>query len=163
MITDMNTTTPKETLLVIDDIPEHVTFLVEFLTKAGFQVLMAQDGEQGIQKAEEAHPDLILLDVLMLGMDGFEVCRRLKSQENTKDIPVIFMTALAEIVNIVKGFELGAADYITKPFQSVEALARIKTHLTLRKQQQQLAKQNQQLQQEIAVRKQAETALQERE
>ncbi len=159
----MNTTTAKDTLLVIDDIPEHVTFLVEFLTKAGFQVLMAQDGEQGIQKAEEAHPDLILLDVLMLGMDGFEVCRRLKSQENTKDIPVIFMTALAEIVNIVKGFELGAADYITKPFQSVEALARIKTHLTLRKQQQQLAKQNQQLQQEIAVRKQAETALQERE
>jgi PAS domain S-box-containing protein len=159
----MNTTTPKETLLVIDDIPGHVTFLVEFLMRTGFQVLMAQDGEQGLQLAEEAHPDLILLDVLMPGMDGFEVCQRLKSQQNTKAIPVIFMTALTDTVNQVKGFELGAADYLTKPFQLAEVLARIKTHLTLRKQQQQLANQNQQLQQEIAVRKQAETARQERE
>jgi PAS domain S-box-containing protein len=158
----MNTTTPKDTLLIIDDIPGHVTFLVEFLMRTGFQVLKAQDGEQGLQLAEEAHPDLILLDVLMSGMDGFEVCRRLKSQQNTKAIPVIFMTALTDTVNQVKGFELGAADYLTKPFQLAEALARIKTHLTLRKQQQQLAKQNQQLQQEIAVRKQAETARQER-
>ncbi len=156
----MNKTTLSEgTVLIIDDTPYNVNPLLEFLTTVGFKVLIAEDGLSGIETAEFAQPNLILLDVMMPDMDGFEVCQHLKSQEQTQDIPIIFMTALDETVNKVKGFELGAVDYLTKPFQLQELLARINAHLTLRKLQQQLANQNQQLQQEIAERKQTEAAL----
>ncbi|OQY56282.1 MAG: hypothetical protein B6247_04590 [Candidatus Parabeggiatoa sp. nov. 2] len=153
------TTLPKDTVLIIDDTPDNVNPLLEFLRTVGFKVLIAEDGLSGIETAEFAQPNLILLDVMMPDMDGFEVCQHLKSQEQTQDIPIIFMTALYETVNKVKGFELGAVDYLTKPFQLQELLARINAHLTLRKLQQQLANQNQQLQQEIAERKQTEAAL----
>jgi signal transduction histidine kinase len=149
----MNHTTPlKDTLLVVDDIPDNLKILLDFLTQAGFNVLIAQDGEEGIQAAEYAHPDLILLDVMMPGINGFEVCEQLKYQEETKEIPIIFMTALTDIVDKVKGFELGAADYITKPIQHEEVLARVTTHLNLCKLQQQM-------QDEINRRKEAEISL----
>lgn len=159
-----DTTTFKDSILVIDDTPNNLKLLFDVLTSARFQVFIATDGKRGIQKAQYAQPDLILLDILMPDVDGFEVCQQLKSKEKTRDIPVIFMTALNDTTNIVNGFKLGASDYLTKPFRTEEVVARINTHLTLRKQQQQkLFKQNQRLQQEIIVRQQIEEKLKERE
>ncbi len=128
----------QDTLLIVDDIPANVSVLLEFLTEAGFKVLVAKEGKAALRKTEQAKPDLILLDIMMPGMDGFEVCRILKSQEETQSIPVIFMTALADTVDKVKGFQLGAADYITKPFQQEEVLARVNNHLKISKLQKQL-------------------------
>lgn len=128
----------KDTLLIVDDIPANVSVLYKFLSQEGFKVLVAQDGKSAIQRAEYGNPDLILLDVMMPGMDGFEACRILKSQESTREIPIIFMTALADTVDKVKGFSLGASDYITKPFQHEEVLARVTNHLNFRKLQKQL-------------------------
>ncbi|RKZ72265.1 MAG: hybrid sensor histidine kinase/response regulator [Gammaproteobacteria bacterium] len=119
----------KGTLLIVDDTPANVSVLYNFLTEKGFKVLVTQEGKRAIQKAKYAKPDLILLDVLMQGMDGFETCQILKSDEETKDIPIIFMTALSDTVDKVKGFKLGAADYITKPFEQEEVLARVVTQL----------------------------------
>lgn len=144
----MNSTAQnKDTLLIVDDMPDNVTLLRRFLTEAGFRTLVANNGEMGIRTAEYAKPDLILLDVMMPGIDGFEVCRVLKSQSPTKEIPIIFMTALNDTVDKVKGFQLGAEDYITKPIQHEEVLARITTHIKLRKQQTQIQQQNDILQQ----------------
>jgi signal transduction histidine kinase len=156
----MVTSSPQDTLLIIDDMPENVMVLLHFLTNKGFTVLVAQDGEEGIETAEYTTPDLILLDVMMPGIDGFEVCDKLKSSDKLKDIPIIFMTALSDTVDKVKGFSLGAADYITKPIQQEEVLARIRTHIKLRKLQLQLQEQNQYLQEEISFRKQIEEYLQ---
>src|SRR4028119_4494 len=122
----------KGVIVIVDDKPTNLGVLFDFLTDSGFRVLVAQDGESAIQKVEYAHPDLILLDVMMPGIDGFETCRRLKANESTKDIPVIFMTALSETVDKVRGLNLGAVDYITKPLQHEEILARVKIHLSLR-------------------------------
>jgi diguanylate cyclase (GGDEF)-like protein/PAS domain S-box-containing protein len=133
------------TILIVDDIPANLAVAVDYLEANKFQVMVAQDGEEGIERAQLIHPDLILLDVMMPGIDGFETCRRLKMDVNTRDIPVIFMTALADTSNKVAGFAAGAVDYISKPFQVEELLARIKTHLALRAAQQQLATQNMQL------------------
>jgi PAS domain S-box-containing protein len=120
------------TILIIDDEPANLGVMSDYLEGFGFRALVARDGESGLERAQHAWPDLILLDVSMPGMDGFEACRRLKADENTKDIPVIFMTALAETEHKIKGFQLGAVDYVTKPFQAEELLARITTHLHLR-------------------------------
>lgn len=135
----------KDTILIVDDVPNNVRLLLTFLSRAGFEVLIAQDGKDGIETAEYAHPDLILLDVMMPGIDGFEVCRQLKSQPQTQDIPIIFMTALTETIDKMRGFQVGAEDYITKPFHHEEVLARISTHLKLRKQAIELQKRNQEL------------------
>jgi signal transduction histidine kinase len=150
-----------ETILIIDDMPFEVKLLSIFLNKMGFKVLTAYTGKKGIQAAEVAEPDLILLDVVMPQIDGFEVCQQLKKHPKTQDIPIIFMTAHStDIDDKIKGFELGAADYITKPFEHQDVLARINTHLKLHHLQQQLRLQNQQLRDEINRRKQAEQALQ---
>lgn len=136
----------KDTLLIVDDTLDSVQALYDFLIETGFEVLTAEDGEEGINVVELVQPDLILLDVLMPpGIDGFKVCQYLKSQKNLKEIPVIFMTALTDVVDKVKGFKLGAADYITKPFQQEEVLARINAHLTIRKQHQQLQQHHEEL------------------
>jgi signal transduction histidine kinase len=148
-----------DTVLVIDDQPDNVKLLLDFLSKKGFKMLVAHDGKEGIRMAELTQPDLILLDVTMPEMDGFEVCQALKNHEKTQGIPVIFMTARTEIVDKLKGFEVGAADYITKPFQFEEVLARVTSHLKLRKLQTQLLQKNQQLQEEITHRKQVEMSL----
>ncbi len=146
------TTNTPDTLLLVDDTPTNIGVLFEYLTQNGFKVLVAQDGESALEQLQFSRPDLILLDVLMPGIDGFETCRRLKAQPATKDIPVIFMTALAETVDKVRGFEVGAVDYITKPIQHEELLARVTAHLTIRKLQASLIQQNEALQREIAER-----------
>jgi len=138
----------KGTLLIVDDMPANISVLFEFLSEEGFRVLVAQDGKRAIQKAEYVKPDLILLDVMMPGMDGFETCRILKSQQDTKNIPIIFMTALADTLDKVKGFSLGAADYITKPIQHEEVLARVNTQLRFCQLQKQLIEQNKELQEQ---------------
>ncbi|MHB2007561.1 MAG: putative bifunctional diguanylate cyclase/phosphodiesterase [Acidobacteriaceae bacterium] len=134
--------TNGRTILIVDDTPANLAVAVDYLQDNKFQVLVAQDGEEGIERAEFVHPDLILLDAMMPGIDGFETCRRLKLNESTRDIPVIFMTALADASDKVAAFSAGAVDFVSKPFQVVELLARITTHLTLRASQKQLVTQN---------------------
>ena len=146
----------KESVLIVDDTPTNLEVLSDCFSHYGFEILVAEDGESAIEKVEYAQPDIILLDVLMPGIDGFETCRRLKANALTQDIPVIFMTALADTVDKVRGFQLGAVDYITKPIQYKEVLARVNTHLTIRKLTKRLHEQNAHLQQEICDRKQAE-------
>ncbi len=133
------------TILIVDDIPANLAVAVDYLEDHSFKVIVAQDGEECLERAQLVLPDLILLDVMMPGMDGFETCRRLKTIQSTLEIPVIFMTALADTRDKVMGFAAGAVDYVSKPFQVEELLARIKTHLTLRAVQQQLATQNEEL------------------
>ncbi|WP_069471013.1 sensor histidine kinase [Candidatus Marithrix sp. Canyon 246] len=128
----------QSTILIVDDVPENISTLFHFLDINNFEVLVARDGESALELIEYQRPDLILLDVMMPGIDGFETCRRLKTNSNTKEIPVIFMTALSDTLDKVKGFEIGAVDYITKPIQQEEALARINTHVTIYKLKQQL-------------------------
>jgi two-component system, NtrC family, sensor kinase len=127
-----------DSILIVDDIPANLRVLFELLTQANFKVSVAKDGESGLEIAKEAAPDLILLDIMMPGMDGFETCRQLKEDPITQEIPVIFMTALSDVADKVKGFQVGAVDYITKPIEREETLARINVHLTLRKAQRKL-------------------------
>ena len=152
----------KGTLLVVDDTPENVSVLLEFLSSVGFKVLASQSGQRGIRTADYALPDLILLDVMMPDLDGFEVCEKLKANKKTQDIPIIFMTALSDTNSKVKGFKAGAADYITKPIQQDELLARVNTHLQIRKQQQQIQTQNEQLQQRTFQLEERTTELEKR-
>ncbi|MBD2605521.1 hybrid sensor histidine kinase/response regulator [Scytonema hofmannii FACHB-248] len=118
-------------ILLVDDNPNNLKVLAEAIQRHGWKALMATDGESAIEQAEYAHPDLILLDVMMPSIDGFETCRRLKANSITQNIPVIFMTALSDALDKVKGLEIGAVDYITKPFQQEEVIARLKLHLKL--------------------------------
>jgi signal transduction histidine kinase len=122
---------PRNTILVVDDNPTNLGVAVNSLEDQGFSVLIARDGESGIKRAKYAHPDLILLDILMPGIDGFETCVQLKNNPETKSIPIIFMTALSNPEDKVKGFEVGAVDYVTKPIQVEEVIARVNLHLNL--------------------------------
>ena len=133
-------------ILIADDTPEHLTVLRQMLAEQNYMVRPALNGEIAIKAANESPPDLILLDIRMPGMDGYEVCQQLKSEEKTRKIPVIFISALNELDDKVKAFSLGGVDYITKPFQTEEVLARIKTHLKLRNLQKKLEDKNAQLQ-----------------
>ncbi|MFB2939494.1 response regulator [Aerosakkonemataceae cyanobacterium BLCC-F154] len=150
----------KNTILIVDDNPTNLGVIFNVLDEAGLEVLVAQDGESALQKVEYVTPDLILLDIMMPGIDGFETCSRLKSNPSTSDIPVIFMTALGNTEQKVKGLSLGAVDYITKPFQKEEVLARIKVQLDLRNLTQSLANKNQLLQEKIAEKTALENTLQ---
>ena len=147
-------------ILVVDDNPNNLAVIVDYLEESGLNILVSQDGESSLKRAKYAKPGIILLDVLMPGLDGYETCRRLKQEPVTKDIPVIFMTALSSTDDKVKGFEVGAVDYVTKPIQPEEVLARIKLHLQLRFMNQTLARQNDLLSTEIEQRKMVETRLQ---
>ena len=118
-------------VLLVDDNPNNLKVLSEAIQRCGWKALMATDGESAIRQTEYAHPDLILLDVMMPGLDGFETCRRLKANPLTYNTPVIFMTALCDPTDKVKGLEIGAVDYITKPFQHEEVIARLKLHLKI--------------------------------
>lgn len=119
----MSEITAKQTILMVDDGPANLGVLFDLLRGAGFAVRVAEDGASAIQQIEYARPDLILLDVQMPGIDGFETCRRIKTQPTSREIPVIFMTAARDTADKVKGFQLGAVDYITKPFEHEEVLA----------------------------------------
>jgi PAS domain S-box-containing protein len=152
-------TLQEKKILIVDDNTTNLQILASFLQRAQFEVLMAKNGKDAILQTQNAKPDLILLDVMMPGLDGFETCCRLKADEETKDIPIIFMTALADTSHKVKGFETGAVDYITKPVEMPEMLARVNTHLTIRHLQSRLLQQNETLKQEIIKRQQAEEEL----
>ena len=129
-------------ILIVDDDASNLHLLTNYLTGLGFKVLPLKNGEQIFHLLERRRPELILLDILMPGIDGYEICRRLKSSPQTQDIPVIFMSALNDTIDKLKGFQLGAVDYIAKPLQLEEVSARIQTHLTLRHLQRRLQEQN---------------------
>lgn len=135
----------KETILIVDDNPTNLGVLFEALDQIGFKVLIAESGEKALKTVNLHQPDLIILDIIMPMIDGFETCRRLKKKKNLADVPIIFMTALSDTKNKVKGFASGGVDYITKPFHKEEVLARVKTHLMIRQQQYQLAEQKKKL------------------
>lgn len=116
--------------MIVDDTPANLAFLSDALDDAGYEVLVALSGLTALRQLERVQPDLILLDAVMPGLDGFETCERLKSRRETAGIPVIFMTALCETENIVRGFDQGAVDYLTKPVRKEEVLARISTHIS---------------------------------
>lgn len=145
-------TTVKGKILIVDDTPTNIGVILSYLRDQGFKMLVAEDGESAIEQVAFIKPDLILMDVMMPGLNGFETCARLKADADTKDIPIIFMSALNETVDKVKGFQIGAVDYITKPFQQEEVLARIKTHLKLEKLQKTLKTTNASLEQRIRER-----------
>lgn len=119
----------SDVVLVVDDVPENLSVLHDVLDEAGYRVLVATDGETAIQRARQGAPQVILLDAMMPEMDGFEVCRRLRSDLSTQQIPVIFMTGLTETEHVVAAFDAGGTDYVTKPIKPLEVLARIVSHL----------------------------------
>jgi len=157
---DAPPTLDKPTILVVDDTPDNLA-LMQTLLKDLYKVKGANNGERGLKIAASGHPpDLILLDIMMPGIDGYEVCRRLKADAATRDIPVIFLTAKAEVEDEQLGFELGAVDYITKPISPPLVLARVKTHLTLKASADFLRDQNAFLEQEVARRTREVMAIQ---
>ncbi|NEQ42946.1 MAG: response regulator [Leptolyngbya sp. SIOISBB] len=137
----MKDSTPTGLILVVDDTPANLTVMSEALTDAGYDVAAALSGDRALKQIQHRLPDLILLDIQMPGIDGFETCCQLKANPDAADIPVIFMTALSDAASKVKAFDLGAVDYVTKPFQEAEVLARVSTHLKLRQLTQSLEQQ----------------------
>ncbi len=140
-------------ILIVDDNPANLRIVVDYLQSYGFGIRVARSGETALKRVQYSRPDIILLDILMPDMDGLETCRRLKAGETTKDIPVIFMTALTGVEDKVKGFEVGAVDYVTKPLHQEEVLARIKTHLRLQDLTLSLQEKNKQLEMSSRVEK----------
>jgi putative two-component system response regulator len=138
-------------VLLVDDTPTNLDILVETLGE-DYDLAAATDGPSALELILSQPPDLILLDVMMPGMDGYEVCRRLKAEAETADIPVIFLTALAESADKARGFAAGAVDYVTKPFDPIEIKARVRTHLSLRLARQELARQNEMLEAKVRER-----------
>ena len=144
---NQNQTDPtREKILIVDDIPENLNVLRQSLEAAGYDLLFASSGEVALKIAARATPHLILLDIMMPGIDGFETCRRLKAGKTTQDIPVIFITAKDETESLVEGFRVGGVDYVTKPFQHEEVRVRVRTHLTIKRLQDGLRKANNQIQ-----------------
>lgn len=129
-------------ILIVDDTPRNIQVLGTVLHGQDYQIAVSSNGTDAIERAKKIIPDLILLDIMMPGMDGFEVCLKLKQVPETKDIPVIFLTAKRETEDVVKGFECGAVDYITKPFNPVELFARVKNHINLKKSEEIIARQS---------------------
>ena len=150
----------KGNILVVDDMHANLHLLTNILTQAGYTVRPVPDGKLALASIKVALPDLILLDIMMPGMSGYEICERLKHDETTHDIPVIFISALQEVFDKVKAFKLGGVDFITKPFHAEEVVARVSTHITLRRLQRTLETQNTQLQAEIQEHAHTEEALQ---
>ena len=161
--------TEKGTILIVDDSPENLKLLTDTLTPEGYRVISASSGEQALAAVAARPPELVLLDIRMPDMDGFEVYRRLKSRVESRDLPVILLSAITEMVRRVEGLKLGAVDFISKPFQIEELLARVQTQLELRRLRVQLEQQaagllraNDQLQLEMAERTRTEQALREK-
>jgi DNA-binding NtrC family response regulator len=167
----MDSPNPKpvspERLLLVDDTPANLSVLAATLEPQGFEILAVSDGTTALRVAERAQPDLIILDIIMPEMDGFETCRRLKQIEATKDIPVIFITARGEMEHIVAGFAAGGVDYVVKPFEAAEVISRVNTHLRLSRLRRELLEKNRALEArtaeltaEMEKRRQVESALQ---
>jgi DNA-binding response OmpR family regulator len=119
-------------ILVVDDNQDNLKVVSSLLKERGYKIALALDGYSALKVLENENIDLILLDIMMPGMDGFEVCRRLKENEKLKEIPIVFLTAVADTEDIVEGFRLGGVDYVTKPFRMEELLARVNTHIQLK-------------------------------
>jgi len=141
-VTPPVTALPKSRVLVVDDISQNLQVVGTMLRNVGYHVTPATNGAQALERAQSRPPDLILLDLMMPDMDGLEVCRRLKADPSTHEIPVIFLTASNEMEHLVRGFEEGAVDYVTKPFNAPELLARVRTHLELKHARQRLREMN---------------------
>jgi len=144
---------PKEieSLLLVDDNPTNLQVLYQTLETTGCKLLVAKNGETALSIAQKASPDLILLDIMMPGIDGFEVCRRLKADPATAAIPVIFLSALTDTKDKVQGFQLGAVDYVSKPFQPDEVIARVNTHLTIHRLKREVEKKKDALENELEI------------
>lgn len=136
----MSAKTPTAVVLIVDDLPENLSMLHDALDEAGYKVLVATNGESALARARQAVPDVILLDAVMPGIDGFEVARRLKADFSTQHIPIVFMTGLTETEHVVAAFEAGSADYVAKPVRPPEVLARIAAHLRTARRLQEAAK-----------------------
>lgn len=150
---------PKGTILIVDDVVENLRFLSEVLTKGGYKVRSVTNGGMALKTVASNQPDIILLDIKMPGMDGYQVCEALKSSEGTSEIPVIFLSALDEEMDKVKGFQVGGVDYIIKPFHPKEIIARIETHLTIQQQKYQLRQQIEKHQQTAEILYQSRSLL----
>lgn len=142
----MSSENPSATVLIVDDTPANLAVVVESLESHGLRVVVAQRAQEALQRADYVQPDLILLDVMIPDLDGFEICRRLKAGSSTRNIPVIFMTSLTSVDDKVTGFAVGGVDYVTKPLHVEEVWSRVNTHLSLRAMQRELEKRNAQLQ-----------------
>lgn len=149
----------KANILVVDDKPDNLRLLSAMLAQLGYEVRKVINGQTALKTAQAAPPDLILLDIMMPDMNGYEVCQHLKASVQTRDVPVIFISALDEVLDKVKAFAVGGVDYITKPFSEEEVFARVENNLTIRRLQKQLGEQNARLQQEICYRQKAEEKL----
>lgn len=123
----------KTLLLLVDDNPHNLQVLGNIVEEEGYEAAVAMDGKEALEFLKKDKPELILLDIMMPVMDGYEACELIKANELTQDIPIIFLTAKAETGDIVRGFQLGAVDYVTKPFRAAELLARVKTHIQLKR------------------------------
>ncbi|MCP4402678.1 MAG: diguanylate cyclase [bacterium] len=157
-----NNTKTQNSILIVDDFRDNLRLLSRLLTEAGYLVRPIADGKLVISSARATPPDLILLDIMMPDMDGYEVCDALKSDDALRDIPVIFISALDGVFDKVKAFSAGGVDFITKPFQPAEVLARVKTHITLKNLQNTLIENNRRLTSEIVERKRIEEAMRQR-
>ena len=156
-MSDYPPTPARADILIVDDTPANLRLLAGILAEQGYKIRPASNGQMALLAAQAQPPDLVLLDIMMPEMDGYQVCRMLKANERTRDIPVIFISALDETLDKVTAFLIGGVDYITKPFQVEEVLARVETHLTiarlhreLQHKNQELARQNLELQQRNA-------------
>ena len=142
----------QRSILVVDDTPANIGFLLETLSQAGYRVRVAPDGESALEQAQYAAPDLVLLDVMMPGIDGFETCRRMRKLARLAQTPIIFMTALSDAQDKVRAFGAGADDYVTKPFQQEEVLARVRCHLARRELEAKLEEANRELENRVTAR-----------
>ena len=149
------------TLLLVDDVPENLDLLIDTLRGAGHEIRVAESGERALKQLPHINPDLVLLDVMLPGLSGFETCRRLKADPRWRDVPVLFVTALTDVAEKVRGFEAGGIDYLTKPFHPQEALARVTAHLQLAALRRELERKNAELAEENAFRLETERQLQE--
>ena len=128
----------KETILIVDDTPINLQVLVGFMAGCGYQTLIAEDGLAALEQLDHTRPELVLLDVAMPEMDGFETCRRIKERPEMRDVPILFLTARTEMSDKLKGFDSGGVDYITKPIHKEEVIARVEAHLTIQRQRREL-------------------------
>lgn len=142
---------PKANILIVDDLIENLRFLTDILTKQGYKIRSVTNGNMALRTVRNNPPDVILLDIKMPDIDGYQVCSTLKTDEETSDIPIIFLSALNEVFDKVKAFQVGGVDYITKPFQPEEVIARIQTHLTIQQQKHQLRQEIEQHQQTAEI------------
>src|SRR4051812_3814174 len=162
-VTAPSSSTPvaPATVLLVDDVPENLDLLIDTLRGAGHEIRVAESGERALKQLPHVNPDLVLLDVMLPGIDGFETCRRIKAEPRWRELPVLFVTALNDVSEKMRGFEAGGVDYLTKPFHPQEVLARVTAHLHLVALRRELERKNAELSDENALRLEAERQLQE--